>query len=98
MFERGIGAGLRSRRLGTCALLTFVLLLLAPAVGGPTLVWWPPLLACAVATVGAVGYGLASLFARGQRGPAVLGLLQAAVPITAVGLLFVVASAPLNFD
>jgi hypothetical protein len=98
VFERGIGAGRRSRRFGTWALLTFVLLLFAPAIGGPTLLWWPPLLACGAATVGGVGYGLAGLFARGQRGPAVLGLLQAAVPITAVALLFVIASAPLNFD
>jgi hypothetical protein len=88
----------RSSRFGAWTLLIFALLVVAPAIGGPTLVWWVPLLACCATTLGALGYGVVGLTLPDQRGRAVLGLLAAAVPLGAIGLLFWWASQPLTFD
>ena len=100
MFESGIGPGVRSSRFGTWSLVTFLLLVCAPAVGGPALLWWPPLLVCAAATLAALGCGLAGLFVRGQRGPALRGLLKATPPTLAGGALqlLIVALSSMNFE
>jgi len=98
MFEKGIGPGVRSSRCGAWTLLIFALLVVAPAIGGPTLLWWVPLLACCATTLAAVGYGVVGLTIRDQRGRAVLGLLAAAVPLGAIAFLFWAASQPLKFD
>jgi hypothetical protein len=99
MFEKGIGAGVRSSRFGTWSLATFLILVLAPAVGGPSAFWWPPIIACAAATLAALVCGIAGLFIRGQRRPAVHGLLKAALPTVAAGALvfLIVALSSLNF-
>jgi hypothetical protein len=100
MFEKGIGVGVRSSRFGTWSLLTFLLLAVAPATGGPALVWWLPLLACGGATLAALWCGFVGLFIRGQRQPAFYGLLKAALPTLAAGLFvfLIVALSSLNFE
>jgi hypothetical protein len=100
MFESGIGPGVRSSRFGTWSLVTFLCLVAAPAVGGPAALWWPPLLACAAATLGALGCGLAGLFVRGQRRSALSGLLKAALPTLAAGafVFLLVALSSMNFE
>ena len=100
MFEKGIGAGVRSSRFGTWALITFLLLVVAPVAGGPAFVWWLPLLMCAGATLAALGCGVVGLFVRGQRRPAVYGLLKAALPTLAAGALvfLIVALSSMNFE
>jgi hypothetical protein len=100
MFESGIGPGVRSNRFGTWSLITFFILLFAPAIGGLTLGWWLPLLACGGATVGALGFGVVGLFIRGQRRPALYGLLKAAVPALASSafLLLLLAVSSMNFE
>lgn len=100
MFESGIGPGVRSDRFGTWSLITFLSLFFAPAIGGLTLLWWLPLLACAGATVAALGCGAVGLFTRGQRRPALHGLLKAAVPTLAGGafLLLLLALSSMNFE
>jgi hypothetical protein len=99
MFEKGIGAGVRSSRFGTWSLITFLLLLVAPLAGGPALVWWPPLLVCAGATLAALGWGVVGLFVRGQRRPACYGLLKAALPTLAAGafVFLILALSSINF-
>jgi hypothetical protein len=100
MFESGIGPGVRSDRFGTWSLITFLLLFFAPAIGGVPLLWWPPLLVCAAVTLAALGCGFAGLFIRGQRRPALHGLLKAAVPTLAGGafLLLLLALSSMNFE
>lgn len=100
MFESGIGPGVRSDRFGTWSLITFLLLVFAPAIGGVPLLWWPPLLACAAATLAALGCGFAGLFIRGQRQAALYGLLKAAVPTLVGGafLLLLLALSSMNFE
>ena len=100
MFERGIGAGARSSRFGTWSLVTFLLLFLAPAAGGPAFVWWLPLLLCAGATLAALGCGVVGLCIRGQRRAALCGLLKAGLPTLAAGALVVliVALSSMNFE
>jgi hypothetical protein len=100
MFESGIGPGVRSDRFGTWSLVTFLFLFFAPAIGGPTLAWWLPLLACLGATVGALGFGAVGVFIHGQRRHAALGLLKAAVPTLACGafLLFLLMLSSMNFE
>jgi hypothetical protein len=104
MFESGIGPGVRSDRLGTWSLITFLLLFLpfssffVPIGFGPVV--WVPVLACALTTLGAIGCGLVGVFIRGQRRAALHGLLKAAVP-TVVGvsiLLFILALSSMNFE
>jgi uncharacterized iron-regulated membrane protein len=99
MFESGIGPGARSERFGTWSLITFLLLFVAPLPGGRTLVW-VPLLACAGATLAAVGCGLAGVFIREQRRPALHGLLKATVPLVVGGTfgLFLLALSSMNFE
>ena len=87
MFESGIGPGVRSDRFGTWSLITFLILFCTPFAGGLPVVWLP-LLACAAATLAAIGCGLAGLFVPAQRRDALQGLLKAAVP-TVVGGFFV---------
>jgi hypothetical protein len=100
MFESGIGPGVRSNRFGTWSLLTFLLLVAAPVAGGPTLLWWPPLVACLGTTLAALGCGLAGLFRRGQRRPAVYGLLKAAPPTLVAGafVLLMIALSSMRFE
>jgi hypothetical protein len=100
MFESGIGTGVRSDRFGTWSLITFLLLFFAPAIGGVSLLWWPPLLACAAVTLAALGCGFAGLFIRGQRRAALHGLLKAAVPTLVGGafLLLLLALSSMNFE
>jgi hypothetical protein len=100
MFESGIGPGVRSSRFGTWSLLTFLFLVSAPALGGPALLWWLPLLACAGATLAALGCGVAGLCVRGQRRPAVHGLLKSALPTLAAGafVLVLIALSSMNFE
>jgi hypothetical protein len=100
MFESGIGPGVRSDRFGTWSLITFLLLFFAPAIGGVPLLWWPPLLACAAVTLGALGCGFAGLFIRGQRRAALNGLLKAAVPTLVGGafLLLLLALSSMSFE
>jgi hypothetical protein len=100
MFEKGIGAGVRSSRFGTWSLITFLLLVLAPVAGGPALVWWLPLLVCAGATLAALGWGLVGLFVHGQRQAAFYGLLKAALPTLAAGALvfLIVALSSMSFE
>jgi hypothetical protein len=100
MFESGIGPGVRSDRFGTWSLITFLLLFFAPAIGGVPLLWWPPLLACAAATLAAIGCGFAGLFSKGQRRAALHGLLKAAVPTLVGGafLLLLLALSSMNFE
>jgi hypothetical protein len=98
MFEPGIGPGVRSDRFGTWSLITFLLLFIIPFVGFPLV--WLPLAACAGATLAAVGCGLAGLFVREQRRPALHGLLKAAVPTLVGGSfgLFLLALSSMNFE
>jgi hypothetical protein len=99
MFESGIGPGVRSNRFGTWALITLLGAIALPAVG-PHELWWLPIWACAATTLGAIGFGIAGLFRRGQRRPAVYGLLKAALPTLVVGafvLLLLVLSST-NFE
>jgi hypothetical protein len=100
MFESGIGPGVRSDRFGTWSLITFLLLVFAPAIGGVPLLWWPPLLACTAVTLGALGCGFAGLFIRGQRRAALHGLLKAAVPTLVGGafLLLLLALSSMSFE
>jgi hypothetical protein len=100
MFESGIGPGVRSDRFGTWSLITFLLVVFAPAIGGLSLLWWLPLLGCAAVTLGALACGFAGLFIRGQRRAALHGLLKAAVPTLAGGafLLFLLALSSMNFE
>lgn len=100
MFEKGIGAGVRSSRFGTWSLLTFLLLALSPVAGGPAWLWWLPLVLCAGATLAALACGLVGLFSDGQRRPALYGLLKAALPTLAAGVLvfFIIALSSINFD
>jgi hypothetical protein len=100
MFESGIGPGVRSDRFGTWSLITFLFVFLAPAIGGPELAWWLPLLACAAATLGAIGCGVAGLFVREQRRPALKGLLKTAIPTVVGGafVLFLIALSSLTFE
>jgi hypothetical protein len=100
MFEPGIGPGVRSNRCGTWSLITFLFLVFAPAIGGPALAWWLPLLACAAATLAAIGCGLAGLFVSGQRRSATYGLLKAAVPTVVGGavVLFFLTLSSMNFE
>jgi hypothetical protein len=100
MFESGIGPGVRSSRFGKWSLLTFLFLVAAPSLGGPSLLWWLPLLACAGATLAALGCGVAGLCVRGQRRPAVYGLLKAALPtlVAAAFVLLLIALSSMNFE
>ena len=100
MFESGIGPGVRSDRFGTWSLITFLFLFFAPAIGGPELAWSLPLLACAAATLGAIGCGVAGLFIREQRRAALHGLLKAAVPAVVGGafVLFLIALSSMTFE
>jgi hypothetical protein len=104
MFESGIGPGVRSDRLGTWSLITFLLLFLpftslfVPIGFGA--VAWIPVLACASTTLGAIGCGLVGVFIREQRRAAFHGLLKAAVPAV-VGVsvfLFILALSSLNIE
>jgi hypothetical protein len=102
MFESGIGPGVRSDRLGTWSLITFLLLLAPipiPIPGGLGLIWLP-LLACAAATLAALGCGLAGIFIRDQRRAALHGLLKAAVPTIVGGTigLFLLALSTMSFE
>jgi len=100
MFETGIGPGVRSDRFGTWSLITFLILFVTPAIGGLTFFWWLPLLACAGATLAAIGCGIAGLFIREQRRRAMHGLLKAAVPTIVGGafVLFLLALSSMNFE
>ena len=99
MFESGIGPGTRSDRFGTASLLTFLALFFTPFVGGLPLVWLP-LLACAAATLGAIGYGLVGVFINSERRAALQGLLKAAVPTVVGGsfLLFLLALSSMSWE
>jgi hypothetical protein len=100
MFESGIDPGTRSDRFGTWSLISFVTLCFAPAIGGISLFWWLPLLACAGATLGALGFGIAGLCVRGQRQRAFYGLLKAALPTLAAFafVLLLIALSSMNFE
>jgi len=90
MFESGISPGVRSDRLGTWSLITFLLIFLPisavffPVGLGPLA--WIPVIACAFTTLAAIGCGLVGIFSRvrEERRSAWHGLLKAAVP-TVVG-------------
>jgi hypothetical protein len=99
MFESGIGPGVRSDRLGTWSLITFLLVFVpiwtvfVPVGLGPLA--WIPVIACAFTTLAAIGCGLVGIFSRvrEQRRSAWHGLLKAAVPTVvggSFGLLFLV--------
>jgi len=106
MFESGIGPGVRSDRFGTWSLITFLLLFLpifsfVLPVGLGMLVWLPAI-ACAAATLGAIGCGLAGVCSSTpeQRRAAFHGLLKAAVPtvVGGSGILLLVAISSMNFE
>jgi hypothetical protein len=94
MFESGIGPGTRSDRFGTWALITFLLLFATPFIGFGLL--WLPLLACAIATIGAIGYGLVGLFVGDEQAAAGQGLLKAAVPTVIIGFVWALLSGDWN--
>ena len=100
MFESGIGAGVRSDRLGTWSLITFLGVFCVPFLGVLELLSWFVLLACAAATLGAIGFGLAGVFVADQRRAALHGLLKAAVPTIVGGTfgLFLLALSSMTFE
>jgi hypothetical protein len=99
MFESGIGPGVRGDRIGTWALITFLLGFFTPFAGGLPLLWLP-LLACVAATLAAIGCGLVGVFLDGQRRAALQGLLKAAVPMVVIGSvgLFLLALSSANLE
>jgi hypothetical protein len=99
MFEKGIGPGVRSSRFGTWSLITLLAAWALSEVGAGEISWLS-IWVCAGTTLGAIGCGVAGLFDREQRRPAVYGLLKAALPtLVAVGfVLLLIAIASMNFE
>ena len=99
MFEKGIGVGVRSNRLGTWSLITLLALFVIPTFGSSALMW-APVWACVATTAAAIGFGIAGLFDREQRRQAVYGLLKATPTLVVAGLfvLLLVALSSLNFE
>jgi hypothetical protein len=99
MFEKGIGNGVRSNRCGTWSLVALLALFALPVFGSSALMW-VPLWTSGATTAGAVGFGIAGLFNREQRRPALYGLLKATPTLVVAGLfvLLLVVLSSMSFE